>query len=67
MRPFGSWRDNFHAALIAKTIADVNRAPNSKPIPINGFFYRDAVAIEEERKERDRLMFERISRMADGQ
>lgn len=61
MRPFGSWRDNFHAALIAKIIADVNRPSDRPAYPLEDFFYMDETTANEKRKERDRKTFEQIS------
>lgn len=60
MRPFGSWRDNFHAGLIAKVIADVNRPPNRPPYQLKDFFYLDAEDAAEARKQKDRETFESI-------
>jgi Protein of unknown function (DUF4035) len=53
MEPFGAWRDNYHAALIASTIANVNRGANTQPIQPSIFMYEDPADI---RDRRDREM-----------
>jgi len=40
-QPFGVWRDNFHAAIIAAAIYNVNRAKDSKPIEPSAFMLVD--------------------------
>ena len=46
-------RDNWHAALIASLIANTNRAPNTRPIEMHKFLYRDS---DTEREEKDAEM-----------
>ena len=41
MEPWGSYRDNIHAGLIAATIANVNRKPHAKPISHEVFMLTD--------------------------
>lgn len=42
-------RDNWHAALIASILANVNRGPNASVIPMSKFFYRDQETDADER------------------
>lgn len=58
MRPFGAWRDNFHAAMIADTIAKVN---GNADIPMSNYFYKDEETAIEERKARDFKTFQSIA------
>lgn len=53
LEPFGQWRDNFHAAMIAAILANANRDPKRTPAPIkmSEFFYVDA---ETERENADK-------------
>jgi hypothetical protein len=41
IEPFGQWRDNWHAALIASLIANANRRPGAPPVQIREFMYVD--------------------------
>ena len=41
IEPFGAWRDNWHAALLASIMANANRKANSPPISMAEFFYTD--------------------------
>ena len=41
LAPFGQWRDNWHAAIIAQTIAAVNTPKNRKPPNIEDYIYMD--------------------------
>jgi len=56
LEPFGPWRDNFHAGMIAATIANVNRNPkkNPQPVKISDFFYVDT-ATQQERADQSLL------------
>ncbi|MCP5018060.1 MAG: DUF4035 domain-containing protein [Ketobacter sp.] len=38
--PFGSARDNIHAAMIAATIANANRGKNQPPITVDDFMLK---------------------------
>ena len=59
LRPFGSWRDNYHAAQIADVLARVN----GNKIPFADWFYKDAETADEERKARDLKAFEDVAAM----
>ena len=48
LEPFGSWRDNYHAALIASILANVHRDPKSRPLRMDEFFYQDAETASEQ-------------------
>jgi hypothetical protein len=41
VEPFGTWRDNAHAALIASVIANVNRGKNHKAYELADFMLVD--------------------------
>jgi hypothetical protein len=61
MQPFGPWRDNMHAALIASTLANSNRPKGSAPITLDVFMYRDADDTIAWRKQKDLEAFEAIA------
>ena len=50
IEPFGQWRDNYHAALSASILANVNRGKNQQPYSINDFMYKDKVTSEMEKQ-----------------
>ncbi len=56
LRPFGAWRDNYHAAMITDTLARVN----GNKIPFGNWFFKDALTIEQDRKANDLAAFENI-------
>lgn len=58
LRPFGAWRDNYHAAVIADTLAKVNGAKGSE---MKHYFYIDQETAQEERKARDFATFKQIA------
>lgn len=41
LEPFGQERDNWHAALIASILANINRRKNAPATPISEFMYKD--------------------------
>ena len=41
LEPFGAWRDNYHAAMQASLLLNINRGRNSAPSKISDFMYRD--------------------------
>ena len=41
MEPWGSYRDNIHAGLIASTIANVYRSKNRRPVSFEEFMLSD--------------------------
>lgn len=41
LEPFGPWRDNFHAAMVAHIMANAHRGKNSRPLELADFFYSD--------------------------
>lgn len=51
LEPFGAWRDNWHAALIAAVIANVNRGKGTAPISVSEFMYQDQEAAERKRED----------------
>jgi hypothetical protein len=56
LEPFGQWRDNWHAALIASLIANANRRPGSPPVQIRDFMYVDSET-EQDRKDAELIAF----------
>jgi len=44
MEPWGPYRDNIHAGLIAATIANVHRGKNARPISHDVFMLTDKTA-----------------------
>ena len=47
--PFGAYRDNMHAAMIAATIANGNRARGSEPVAPSQFMLGQSVDLAAER------------------
>lgn len=49
LEPFGAWRDNFHAGVIASVIGNGNRNPSKQPTPYkpSDFFYMDSQSQQE--------------------
>jgi len=39
--PFGTFRDNVHAGLIAATLANIHRKKGTKPLTFNDFMLQD--------------------------
>jgi len=64
MEPFGAFRDNYHAAMIAHLLANAHRAPNSPPIEFSQFMFRDQV--EEQRKADDLMIMFMEAKVRDG-
>lgn len=49
LHPFGSERDNIHAALIASTIANVNRGKSQHPFTAQDFMLKNEHQQEKEK------------------
>lgn len=58
VEPFGSWRDNYHAALSASILANVHRKPGTPPVPLSDFFYTDPETSAEKQDEMMLAFFE---------
>ena len=41
LEPWGAWRDNWHAAMIATILASAHRDPKRPPPRMHEFFYKD--------------------------
>lgn len=41
LEPWGAWRDNWHAAMIATILANAHRDPKRPPTRMHEFFYKD--------------------------
>jgi len=52
VQPFGSERDNYHAAQIAYVVANSNRSKKSKEIPFESFLYTHADTAREHKDKR---------------
>lgn len=50
--PWGTWRDNAHAGLIAATVANSFRGEKRQPFTMEDFFLLDSQANEQRRAER---------------
>ena len=61
MEPFGTWRDNFHAAQITQILANVYRGKRKRPFQLADFFYRDKTT---ERNARHRSFFSAFKSLA---
>lgn len=53
LEPWGAWRDNFHAALIASLLANKDRPSSTPPVAVSTFFYADP---QTERERKDQRM-----------
>ena len=49
LEPFGSWRDNWHMAVLATITANAARNPKHQPIRPDVFFYKDPESAADER------------------
>jgi len=49
LEPFGSWRDNWHAAMNATLLANAHRDPKRSPIRMDEFMYRDPETVQDQR------------------
>lgn len=49
IEPFGSWRDNYHSAIIASLMANAFSSERSRRISPDEFFYRDPESAQEYR------------------
>ena len=47
--PSGPWRDNWHAALVAQILANVNRKAGTPGIKVGDFMYRDTESVQEKK------------------
>ena len=56
LEPFGSWRDNWHAAMIASAIANAFRKKGAPPIGMHEFMYADPETAQEE-KDKELIAF----------
>jgi len=50
--PWGTWRDNMHAAMTASVIANAFRGKDSRPFNPEDFMLLDAETAEKRKKER---------------
>ncbi len=50
LEPFGSWRDNYHAAMIAHILAMVNSDPKKSRPRFENFFYRDHESVAQQQR-----------------
>jgi hypothetical protein len=57
LEPWGPWRDNWHAAMIAHILANVNRGKNKPPVRMHEFMYKDP---ETAREQEDQEMLARL-------
>lgn len=58
IEPFGAWRDNWHAALVASLIA---RTMGGKSLPLSEFFYVDGDTRREQQDAQTLAMFEALA------
>jgi hypothetical protein len=54
IEPFGTWRDNFHAAQTTQILANVNRGKRSRAYSLADFFFKDKTS---ERNQRHKSFF----------
>lgn len=59
--PFGETRDNWHMAVLASILANVNRKPGTKPLTVTDFMYTDPVTAKEKREKETLAWFEKRS------
>lgn len=58
--PWGTWRDNAHAGLIASVMANAFRNPNASTLTFNDFMFVDKETAEKARQERQRQMNQQL-------
>ncbi len=68
VEPWGAWRDNVHAGLIASTICNVNRGKDTEPFTYEDFMLLDPVEAEKklakQRREKARKLFNTLKSSA---
>jgi hypothetical protein len=47
LEPFGSWRDNWHSAVLASIFGNAFRDPKRPPMKMQDFFYQDPETAQE--------------------
>jgi len=58
LEPWGAWRDNFHAALIAAVTANKGAR---QPVALEDFYYRDEDEASEREAQRLKSMFDLLA------
>lgn len=68
INPFGSLRDNWHAALVASILHNANRKRNSPEAKMSEFFYVDAETARKKNEARmlSWLMANSVEKKANG-
>lgn len=67
LEPFGQWRDNWHAALIAYILASAHRDPKKRAPELADFFYKDPQTVADERDAQTVAMFRNLAKKGNGQ
>lgn len=62
LQPFGSERDNWHAALIAQIIAAAHTARNRKPPSVKDFMFVDEQTRQEDKVVEMDQFFDKVKR-----
>jgi hypothetical protein len=66
IEPWGAWRDNWHAALLATMFGNAFRDPKrSQPMRMSDFFYRDSVTAQK-RADQELLANLRVLKKTNG-
>ena len=61
LEPFGAWRDNWHAALVANILAAAHTPKNRRAPDFADFFFKDESTIQQERIDQADRFFEEMS------
>ncbi len=68
IEPFGSWRDNWHMAVLTSIVANSNRDPKKRPHPFSpsDFLYMDGETRQEQKDLETLAWFEALASKSDG-
>lgn len=68
LEPFGSWRDNWHMAVLTSIVANANRDPKKRAQPFSpsDFFYVDSETRQEQKDRETLAWFEALASKPNG-
>jgi len=65
IEPWGAWRDNWHAALLASMFGNAFRDPKRPPMKMRDFFYQDPITAQK-RADQEMLSNLRVLKKTNG-
>lgn len=66
MEPFGAYRDNIHAAMIAQILFNSNRSGQVSPAMMEDFLIRPVEEVEQEKRQSIVSLFDRLAGMSEA-